>query len=158
MVREAILADKSRKKSDRELAKKGNFSKGLVGLVRRQMIAAGELPLNQKHKNARPGDYTPGQSARGGYVYDKSGNVITVSQWEQRLTATKTLAEVLREAKKRTTLSWVKIGKVAGITRGGIAKILNGDTQEPSAATIIGLLRAMGQPVTLLDQWALDRR
>ncbi len=84
VIRKAFATEEYQRMSDREVSAKLEYSRGLVSSVRREMIAAGEHPPYERPKNARPGAYKPGQSARGGYVYDEAGKTIRISEWERR--------------------------------------------------------------------------
>lgn len=86
LLRIALLSDEYKRASDRDVAKDFDCSKGLVGAVRREMIATGEIePPESSRRFAPEEQYQPGQSARGGYVYDERGQVIRDTEWKRRL-------------------------------------------------------------------------
>ena len=85
MLRIALLSEEYKDASDRDVAKDFGCSKGLVGAVRREMIAQGEIePPKSSRRFTSEEQYQPGQSARGGYVYDERGKVIRDIEWKKR--------------------------------------------------------------------------
>lgn len=84
MLRVVLASDEFKDASDRDIATAMGCSKGLVGAVRRQMIAAGEIkpPTGLKHVYFEV--YKAGQSARGGYVYDANGHVVREDVWKRK--------------------------------------------------------------------------
>lgn len=120
VIREAFGEEAFKVMSDRQVAAKLGYSRGLIGSVRREMIASGEHPPYERRKNSRPGAYKPGQSARGGYVYDEQGKTVRISEWERRQemrTIEKPLARVNSGTTQSEDMSFTELGKYLSISR-----------------------------------------
>ncbi len=85
-IRDLLTQKKWQEESDRAVARYLDCSKGVVGLIRRRMIAEGLHPakMASKHQPEGAEAYKPGASARGGYVYDETGRVIQKTEWLKR--------------------------------------------------------------------------
>ena len=86
IVRKMLKAKRWQVESDRSVAAEAEVGRGLVTMVRREMIGLGEHPQWEPRGSIQSSrdHYKPGQSARGGYVFDEAGKVIREIVWLKR--------------------------------------------------------------------------